>query len=272
MAEDNKGAPKNVSDSKNDRGGIPARYSSSGPQGRQASEREGASKDKTDSGHAPGDARKLGSSGAAPATNKSEQQETVSTSTPGVTSPWSNTPAKTLSSPCNELGANSERSPESPSGISEAERRLAELTVLRGRKMPLDQSELPLSPMLQRGPPASKGRRVSIDMQPTIGLISPRSALRSPDTGLTSPSQEGLITPTTEPATPLLTAVAKEGERQPSASSIRSSLSSGRKASTDSQKRAVVYPPVLKVRGSSTSAGTEGSTEPGPSAPPDQTP
>ncbi|XP_070380359.1 uncharacterized protein [Dermacentor albipictus] len=87
-------------------------------------------------------------------------------------------------------GSNSGRTPESPHGISETERLLAELTVLRGRNMPLDESQLPVSPMVERGPTASKGRSVSIDMLPSISLISPRSALRTPEPRVTSASQD----------------------------------------------------------------------------------
>ncbi|XP_070380357.1 uncharacterized protein [Dermacentor albipictus] len=190
MAEDTRGAPKYVPQSKNDRGSIPARSSSSDQRGRPASEREGSSKDKTDSGHAPADAKKPGFPAAALATSKSDQQATVSSISPGVASSSSNTQAKTLSSPYYLSGSNSGRTPESPHGISETERLLAELTVLRGRNMPLDESQLPVSPMVERGPTASKGRSVSIDMLPSISLISPRSALRTPEPRVTSASQD----------------------------------------------------------------------------------
>ncbi|XP_075559435.1 uncharacterized protein LOC142590925 [Dermacentor variabilis] len=271
MAEDTRGAPKYVPQSKNDRGSIPARSSSTDQRGRPGSEREGSSKDKTDSGHAPADAKKPGFPDAAPARSKSDPQETVSRSSPGVALSSSNTQSKTLSSPYYELGSNSGLTSGSPYGISETERLLAELTVLRGRKMPLDESQLPVSPMLERGPTASKGRRVSIDMLPTIGLISPRSALRTPEPRATSASQDAPTAPPTDLAKPALTTGPKEAERKASVSSIRSALSSRRKVSTDSQKRAVVYPPVLKVRGSSAATRTEGTAEPGTSLPPDQT-
>ncbi|XP_054923926.1 uncharacterized protein [Dermacentor andersoni] len=47
------------------------------------------------------------------------------------------------------------------------------LSVLKGRGLPLDPSQLPLSPMLEREPPR-KNRRVSIVLQPIVDIISPR--------------------------------------------------------------------------------------------------
>ncbi|KAH6942653.1 hypothetical protein HPB50_008957 [Hyalomma asiaticum] len=258
MAENSKGAPQQTPEPKSGPGTVPVTSSSSDPQGQRAPVREGDSKNPTGSGQA--EVKQPGSSDAAPATSQSDPKETVSGSSTGITSPLSSAQARTVSSPYSVVGSGTTSllSPGTPSCISEAERRLAELTVLRGRKLPLSESELPLSPMLERDRSASKGRRVSIDMMPTIDLISPRSALASPLSGPKSPDEEMPATvppaaPAAPPNPPPMSAV-KEGDRKPSVSGIRSSLLTRRKASTDSEKRAVVCPPALKVR---SSASTE---------------
>ncbi|KAH7942898.1 hypothetical protein HPB52_002075 [Rhipicephalus sanguineus] len=188
-----------------------------------------------------------GSSDAVPATSPSHHQETVSYTSSDRTSPPYDALTKTPTSPFSAVGSgiSSLRSPESPGCISDAERRLADLTVLRGRKLPLSESELPMSPMVERDRRSSKGRRVSIDMLPTIDLISPRSALRSPVPEVKSPTEEtpATVVPAGPPVPPQTSAVNK-GDRKASATGIiRSSLSSRRKGSTGSEKRAVVYPP-----------------------------
>ncbi|XP_049273521.1 uncharacterized protein LOC125759162 [Rhipicephalus sanguineus] len=192
MAENSKGASKNVPERKASPGSIPLTSSSSDHQARRASVQKGESKSPTGGAHVTADVKQPGSSDAVPATSPSHHQETVSYTSSDITSPPYDALTKTPTSPFSAVGSgiSSLRSPESPSCISDAERRLADLTVLRGRKLPLSESELPMSPMVERDRRSSKGRRVSIDMLPTIDLISPRSALRSPVPEVKSPTEE----------------------------------------------------------------------------------
>ncbi|KAL3225175.1 hypothetical protein MRX96_025973 [Rhipicephalus microplus] len=252
MAENSKGAPKDVPEPKTKPGSVPAAPSTSDRQGQRASMQGAGSKNPTVSGHVTADVKQAGSSEATPVTSQSHLQETVSSTSSVFTSPPYDDPAKTPTSPFSavESGVASLESPESPNCISDAERRLADLTVLRGRKLPLSESELPMSPMLERDRRSSKGRRVSIDMMPTIDLISPRSALRSPVTEVNSPTDQmmTIVLPEASPVTSQ-TAAFNEGGRKASATSVlRSSLLSRRTGSTESQKRAVVCPPVRKIR------------------------
>ncbi|KAL3247455.1 hypothetical protein MRX96_057052 [Rhipicephalus microplus] len=252
MAESSKGAPKDVPEPKTKPGSVPAAPSTSDRQGQPASMQGAGSKNPTVSGHVTADVKQAGSSEAAPLTSQSHLQETVSSTSSVFTSPPYDDPAKTPTSPFSavESGVASLESPESPNCISDAERRLADLTVLRGRKLPLSESELPMSPMVERDRRSSKGRRVSIDMMPTIDLISPRSALRSPVTEVNSPTDQmmTIVLPESPPVTSQ-TAAFNEGGRKASATSVlRSSLLSRRTGSTESQKRAVVCPPVRKIR------------------------
>ncbi|KAL1460440.1 hypothetical protein MTO96_043284 [Rhipicephalus appendiculatus] len=249
MAQNSKGTPKNVPEPKTNPVGIPVASATSDRQGQRASVQEGPSKKPTVSGRVTADVKQPGSSETVRARSPSDHLESVSSTSSTITTSPYDTQAKTPTSPFSavESGITSLRSPESPSCISDAERRLAELTVLRGRKMPLSESELPISPMVERDRRSStKGRRVSIDMLPTIDLISPRSALRSPVTDVNSPTEMMSTTVLPEGAPVQTPAV---NQRKASATSIlRSSLSGRRKGSTDSEKRAVVCPPVRKMR------------------------
>ncbi|KAL1417375.1 hypothetical protein MTO96_026909 [Rhipicephalus appendiculatus] len=148
MAENSKGAPKNVPQPKTNPGSIPVASPKSDRQGQRASVQEGASKKPTVSGHVTAGVKQPGSSETVRARSPSDHLESVSSTSSTITTSPYDTQAKTPTSPFSavESGITSLRSPESPSCISDAERRLAELTVLRGRKMPLSESELPISP------------------------------------------------------------------------------------------------------------------------------